>query len=127
MQFKTDLIKFIIRDSINENQKIPEQMGLSYHEPITLKLSRRSGHSTALADLVRELDTEAIVVTNTLDQAHHLVANHGLQNVFSVNQDPPRGKKLPKLVFIDNAFYCDQRRIIEWMRAFPGCQFILLG
>lgn len=121
-------IERILRYSMAVNQSRAEEnpWDANYREPIALKLPRRSGHSTVLATLAKEMGENAMVVTNDLDQARFLLKNHGV-GAFSITQEPPRGLRMPKVVFIDNAYYCSKQRIDEWMKAFPTCQFILLG
>jgi hypothetical protein len=95
-------------------------------DPIIIKLPRREGHTTVLAKLAKEMGDQAMVVTNSQDQAHYMLKNHGVE-CFTISQRPPRGLRMPKVVFIDNAWYCSQHDLREWAGAFPSSQFVLLG
>jgi hypothetical protein len=120
-------IEGILRYSMALNQsRVEENPWMAgRYEPIAIKLPRMSGHTTVLARLAKEMGDHAFVVTDTLDQARFLRKNHGIE-AFTITQTPPRGLQMPKVVFVDNAYYCSKRNLDEWMQAFP-VQFILLG
>ena len=121
-------IEGIIRYSMAVNQSRAEESPwmMDRFEPIAIKLPRRSGHTTVLARIAKEMGDQAMIVTNDLDQARFMLKNHGV-GAFAITQHPPKGLRLPKVVLVDNAYYCPKRNLDEWMQAFPGCQFILLG
>lgn len=122
-----ELIERVIGYSMALNQSRAEENTWteSRYEPIAIKLPRLSGHTTVMAKLVKEMGDHAFVVTNSLEQARYIRHNHGIV-AFTINQNPPRGLKMPRVVFVDNAYYCSKQRLEEWMQAYP-VQFVLLG
>jgi len=119
------LIQYLIQEAIEDN----EEQGRVCPEPICIKLSRRSGHTDAIIELAKtSYKNECLVVTNDNDNAWRIRMTSGGDVIASsISDQPPRGITMPKVVFIDNAFYCRTKEIDKWMNGCPGSQFVLVG